>query len=124
MTALETGDITESDMPALNKGMFITDELYGYVNEYGRLCVIDNEGNSRVYENFNYIGGYPINGYIFNADNNTALELASGAVKSLKSGAVPQFYEVTAYHNGNYILVKNTDSHSYISIPAVKIFSD
>ena len=119
---LETGEITKSDMPSLDKGGFVTDELYGYRNENGRICVIDADGNSRLYENFNYIGGYPINGHIFNTDNNTALELASGAVKKLKSSVVPQFYTVTAYYNGSYILVNSINPRSYISMSAEKLF--
>ena len=124
---LETGEITNSDLP-LSNVTFLTDDIYGYVTddpqrEYCSLLnIVYGEDDVKTYWNFIYVGD-PVNGYLFINDN-TAINIATGEVRALKKGVIPQYFTVQAYHNGRYILMKDWSHREYKSIPEEDMFED
>lgn len=100
---LNTKKILPSDMPVIKSVGFVQDGLYSFLNDSKKLEIIDSEGNTRVYDDFNYTGGSPVNGMIFNFSDMTVLNISSGEVKNLNSEHFSTLSNAVAYCNGSYI---------------------
>lgn len=129
---LETGEITDWDMPisSLNeygktKPMFASGGFYGYMDG-DNTVIVDSEGNETVFENYELpdsINAVPINGYFFNIENGTALDLSSGKILKLNMEALPKYGYVLCYRDG-YIVGSEVSNSEYIKISEDELFRE
>lgn len=106
---LKTGEIKDWDMPisSLNeygsvKPMFADGGFYGYMDGDNTI-IFDSEGAEIVFENYELSGTRPVNGYIFNTSNGTAIDLSKGEIVEVNTKVFPKYGYVFCYHDG-YII--------------------
>lgn len=130
---LETGEITDWDMPisSINqygntKPMFASGGFYGYMDG-DNAVIVDSEGNEMVFENYELpdnITVIPINGYFFNVDDGTAIDLSNGEILEINKKAFPKYGYVLCYHDGSYIIYNQTGGSNFKKVSEDEIFKE
>lgn len=130
---LETGAISDWDMPisSLNqygntKPMFAGGGFYGYMDG-DNTVIVDSEGNEMVLEGYelsDLANETPINGYLFNVDDGTAIDLSGGEILKLNMDVIPKWNFVLCYHNGSYILYTQFANGNFKKVAEDEIFKE
>lgn len=130
---LETGEISEWDMPisSLNqygntKPMLASGGFYGYMDG-DNAVIVDSEGAEMVLEGYELSDlstTTPINGYLFNVDDGTAIDLSNGEILEMNMKIIPKYSYVLCYHDGSYIIYNQMGGSNFKKISEDDIFKD
>lgn len=129
---LETGEILPCDMPisSLNqygstKPMFARGGFYGYMDG-DNTVIFDSEGAEMVLEGYELsdLGLTPINGYLFNVDDGTAIDLSNGEILEINMKIMPKYGYVLCWHDGSYIIYNQLGGSNFKKVSEDDIFAD
>lgn len=119
---LESGEITANELP---EPLFVGGGFYGY-QDGDNAVVLDSVGNKKVYENYelsDMLTAIPINGFVFNIPDMTAIDLENGEVLNLNKDAVGVYDIIIAYIDGEYV-VKGEQGGEYRKISETDLFKE
>ncbi len=127
---LETGEISDWDMPVSSldergktKPMFASGGFYGYMDG-DNAVIVDSAGSEMVFENYGLpdnINAKPVNGYFFNPDDGTAIDLSSGKIVELNKSAIPKYGYILCYRDG-YIIASEVSTGEYKKVSEEELF--
>lgn len=126
---LKTGEITDWDMPistldenGRTKPMFIGGGFYGYMNGDDAV-IVDSKGSETVIKNYELSGKTPVNGYLFDEDAGSAINLSSGESLKINTKDFPEYGYVLCYHDG-YIIKSEISDSEYVKISEDELFKE
>lgn len=135
---LETEELYDWDMPLSTldendrmKPLLISGGFYGYMDG-DNTHIIDSEDGEIVLEDYELSTSSvnkPVNGYYFNVtgdkggkSSHTAVDLSSGKILKINKKAVPKWYFVLTYHDGNYIVYDEIGSGEFKKVSPEELF--
>lgn len=127
---IKKGEISDWDMPISSldeygstKPMFASGGFYGYMDGNNTI-IVDSAGNEMVLENYELRGSTPINGYLFNEDNGTAIDLSNGEIVEINMDVIPKYNYVLCWHNGSYIIYNEFADGNFKKVSPDELFKE